>query len=430
MKKKIKILLPYSDSSGSVYDYPDINAVFRSGNKFISPEYSDLIKLPYGSYLFTLPGRIPVGCNGKKFIDIPEDGFGQTILPVSSFLASAYLRTYLPAYKNNKDPERLTLWAYAGAAIINGKFYVPAMRIDDDPRSDPKIHENYEELDEMIKKITSEYKNNRLIMQLAKCSTEYNCLCARNFFLSRYEAPIPTSPSCNADCAGCLSYQKDSSGFAASHGRLDFAPDPDEISQVMLHHFSKTGNNSIASFGQGCEGEPLLRGSDLALAVRKVRNKTSAGTININTNGSLPQNVSMLIDSGIDSIRISLNSPSENYYNLYHKPRGYTFADVKKSIRTAIDAGIYVSLNLFFMPGFTDMETEVKALFEFLDEFPVNMIQTRNLNIDPDYYFDIIDYRESEALGIANLIAMLRDKKPEIRLGYYNPCKESFYIKP
>ncbi len=422
--------MPYSDSSGSVFDYPDVESVYRTGTKYKIPELKDMIKLPYGSYLFSLPDRIPVGFNGKKILEFPEDGYGEKIQPVSSFLASAYLRTYLPAYKNKANPARLTLWAYAGASIINGKFFVPAIRIDDDIRSDPKIHENHEELGLKIKKASIDYKNNRLVKQLAKCSTEYNCLCARNFFLSRFEAPIPTSPSCNSDCAGCLSYQKDNSGFAASHGRLEFSPTPQEITEVILHHFDKTGKNAITSFGQGCEGEPLLRADDLSIAVKEVRKKTSNGTININTNGSIPENVSKLIDSGIDSIRISLNSPTENYYNLYHNPKNYNFSDVKKSIKTAIDSGIFVSLNLFFMPGFTDMITEVQSLFDFLDEFPVNMIQTRNLNIDPDYYFEKINYKETDLAGISNLIEMLKEKKPEIRLGYYNPCKETFHIKP
>jgi pyruvate-formate lyase-activating enzyme len=62
------------------------------------------------------------------------------------------------------------------------------------------------------------------------------------------------------------------------------------------------------------------------------------------------------------------------------------------------DAGIFVSLNLFFIPGFTDIESEVQSLFTFLKKFPVDMMQTRNLNIDPDYYFDLIVPDESKAI--------------------------------
>jgi len=183
---------------------------------------------------------------------------------------------------------------------------------------------------------------------------------------------------------------------------------------------------AVASFGQGCEGEPLLRGGDLASAVRMVREKTGRGTININTNGSLPEMVSLLIDSGIDSIRISLNSPSRLYYERYYRPSGYGFDDVRRSIGTAIERGIFVSLNLFFLPGFTDMETEALSLMRFLDDFPVNMVQARNLNIDPDYYLEFIGFEESDPLGIPALLDMIREKRPGIILGYYNPPRERF----
>jgi molybdenum cofactor biosynthesis enzyme MoaA len=185
-------------------------------------------------------------------------------------------------------------------------------------------------------------------------------------------------------------------------------------------------NAAVASFGQGCEGEPLLRADDLARAIRKVRQKKDRGTINLNTNGSDPAAVIKLIDAGLDSIRISLNSPTEIYYKKYHQPKSYTFQDVLKTISIAIEKNIFVSINLFFMPGFTDMETEVESLFRFLERFPVHMIQTRNMNIDPDFYFKTIGYKASEPIGIVRLIQLIKEKYPAVRLGYYNPPKETF----
>ena len=136
--------------------------------------------------------------------------------------------------------------------------------------------------------------------------------------------------------------------------------------------------------------------------------------------------VQHLIDAGIDSIRISINSPTERYYNRYYKPQGYSFGKVLESIEMSIQAGIFVSLNLFFLPGFTDMTTEVDGLFQFLKKFPVNMIQTRNMNIDPDYYLDEIGFEGSEPIGIRNLLRRINESFPAIKLGYYNPPKERF----
>ncbi|HOP29023.1 MAG TPA: radical SAM protein [Spirochaetota bacterium] len=419
--KKKNRLLPFSDDSGNVYDYPGLESSFKSGHRFVQVDEKELIPLPYGSYLFTLPERYPVSYSDGKFNVIKKSPDGKDLNAVSSFLASGYLRTYLPAYvKKKKNAVILPLWAYAGLVIDKDRFYVPAIRIDDDPRSDPEIHENHKELKKAVKKIKSEYSENRLVNQLSICSTEYNCLCARNFFLSRYECPVPSSPACNADCLGCFSYQHESSGFCQSQFRLNFSPTSEEISEIIIHHFNRV-ENSVASFGQGCEGEPLLRANDLARAIAQVRDKTSVGTINLNTNGSRPDGVSAMIDSGLDSIRISMNSPTEKYYTSYHRPVSYNYSDVLRTIDVALSRGIFVSINLFFMPGFTDSISETESLFRFLEKFPVNMIQTRNMNIDPDYFFEKINFTDEDAVGIRNLIGMLKEKFNHIRLGYYNP---------
>ncbi|TFH43457.1 MAG: radical SAM protein, partial [Chrysiogenales bacterium] len=229
-----------------------------------------------------------------------------------------------------------------------------------------------------------------------------------------------STPACNAACIGCLSMQRGDSPFPYSQPRLEFSPSPDEIAEVMSHHFDRV-EGAVASFGQGCEGEPLLRAKDLAAAIRQVRNTTARGTIHCNTNGSIPSAVRDLAVAGLDSIRISLNSATPLYYERYHRPSGYSFDDVMRSVGVALDAGLFVSINLFFLPGFTDSEKEVESLDAFLARFPVQMIQTRNLNIDPDYYFDCMEFQESDPIGIATLLARLRENHPEMRLGYYNP---------
>ncbi len=419
-------MLAYCDKNGSVYDYPGLQPAFRTGRDFIEVNPTELIELPSGSHLFSLPKRYPIYYNSieGKFDTIEKSGEGREIWAVSSFLSSGYLRTYLPAFKRGNDTPVLPLWAYCGVVIVDGQFFVPAVRIDPDPRSDPEIHQNEEELKIAIGEIKKRFSRNRLIKQLALCSTEYRCLCARNFFLSRYEAPVPTTPSCNALCLGCLSYQENS-GFSPSQERLNFKPTPEEIAEIIIYHFERV-NEAVASFGQGCEGEPLLRGRELAKAISLVRKRTTGGTININTNGSLPEMVRLLINSGLDSIRISMNSPTERYYNRYYRPQGYNLKEVLKSIEMSIAAGIFVSLNLLFLPGFTDMATEVDELFRFLKKFPINMIQTRNMNIDPDYYLDNIGFEGSEPIGIRELLRQINESFPAVKLGYYNPPKERF----
>jgi len=235
---KNKTSMVFADKKGQIFDYPGMPPAFRSGDRFVHVRDEDLIKLPYGSYLFTLPGRYPVAYRSGDFSSVRRDLKGGPVNAVASFPASAYLRTYLPAYESKKNASPLPLWGYAGVVFKDNDFYVPALRIDDDARSDPAIHENHDEFEKAVKEIKGLYPENRLIEQLSVCSSEYNCLCARNFFLGRHEAPIPTSPACNADCSGCLSYQAESSGFPPSQFRLEFSPSPEEIARVILHHFS------------------------------------------------------------------------------------------------------------------------------------------------------------------------------------------------
>ena len=410
----------FADTENNIYDYPNTKAVFRSGYRFVRADKDELIKLPYGSYMFMLPNRFPVALTGSGFQSIKKTPDGKSINAVSGFLASGYLRTLLPAFEKSGNPVTLPLWAYCGAALIGDEFYAAAMRIDDDPRSDPHIHEDHETLRAEIKNTKRQFPDNRLVNQLSVCATEYNCLCARNFFIGRYECPVPTSPACNGECLGCLSFQKDESPFPQSQARLEFSPTVDEITEVMIHHLQRV-DFAVASFGQGCEGEPLLRADDLAESIIKARDKTDRGTINLNTNGSKPDAVKKMIKAGLNSIRVSLNSPTEKRYISYHRPVNYSYKDVIKTIEIALEEKIFVSINLFFMPGFTDSLSEVESLISFLDRYPVSMIQTRNMNIDPDYYFEKIGFKDEDSTGIRNLIKMLREKYKNIRLGYYNP---------
>lgn len=420
--------LAFSDPENVIYEAEDMEAVYRTA--YHTKKFTDetLIPLPYGSYVFSLPERHPVYYDKKKqsFKTLDKTETGSAAQGAACHLASGYLRTALPAYRKISDADPLPMWAYAAVVFKDGEYFTPAVRIDDDPRSDPEIHENPAELKQAVKKLKKTHPDNRLVSQLGTCSTQYNCLCARNFFLSRYEAPLPTSPACNARCTGCLSHQENQTGFVASQPRLNFKPSPEEISQVMLHHFNAVPR-AVASFGQGCEGEPLLRGRDLADAIALVRKKSTKGTINCNTNGSRPDVVRDMIDAGLNSIRISFASPTKRYYERYHNPNGYRFEDVIETLELSLKKNIFVSINLFFMPGFTDAENEVSSLKKFLTDYPVNMIQTRNMNLDPDLYFETMNYIDDSpgnAIGIENLITELRTDFPNVRLGYYNPSVE------
>jgi len=178
------------------------------------------------------------------------------------------------------------------------------------------------------------------------------------------------------------------------------------------------------SFGQGCEGEPLLNAGLLGEAIRLIRFKTNKGTINLNTNASLPEAVGRLRAAGLDSIRVSMNSVRPEFYQKYFRPKNYRYEDVIESIRTMKAVGGFVSINLFVFPGFTDQPDEVRLLEELVEQYDIDLIQWRNLNIDPELYWERMQPPEQDGIGIRRMIRHFQEKFPRLRHGYFNPYLE------
>ncbi|MFH1876123.1 MAG: radical SAM protein [Candidatus Omnitrophota bacterium] len=414
--------LVFADCDGKIYSHPRLRMVASSAAVCL-PSPSALIRLPEGSTRFYLPGRLPIGFDPvTKSFQVLESYRGRRTFAVGAFLIPAYLRLYHPAYQVVK-PARLPLWAYAACGFWRGEFYVAAQRIDRRIRQSPRFYDNAC-IEKKVHRIVKQYPANRLYRHLAHCALHYNCLAAKNLFLGRWEAPLPTARACNARCIGCLSHQE--SDCVTSHERIGFKPSVREIEEVALPHLSGA-REAIVSFGQGCEGEPLLEADTIAAAIRSIRKKTSRGTINMNTNASLPANVRLLCEAGIDSFRVSLNSPTQALYQRYCKPRGYAFGDVLRSIAIAKKYNKFVSINLFVFPGLTDSAREVRGLCSFIRNHGIDMIQWRNLNIDPDYYRSKVPKQYlARPRGVSALVTYVGRLFPRLKMGYFNLAKEQF----
>ncbi len=416
-KKKIKPFLVYSDEKGNIYEDTNYFAVGRYGHSYKPLYEEDLIELPPGSELFTMPERFPIGIDKKGNLVYLDDCFA-----VSAFLAPAHTQYLLCAYKKNENAPVLPLFAYTAVGWYEGKFYVPATRIDPDTRQDPYRFDQKK----IIKKgreILKKFPKNRLIQHIVEnCAFTYFCPAARNFCLGRYEAPLPTSPACNSTCLGCISYQnKNISPIPCTQPRITFTPTPEEIVETALFHLERA-QNPIVSFGQGCEGEPLLVGEVILEAIKIIRRKTQKGIINLNTNGSLPYMVEKLFLAGLDSIRVSLNSVRKVYYETYYQPKNYSFEDVISTISLGEKLNKWVSINYFVFPGFTDDLEEFNALQALLKKHRINMIQWRNFNIDPDWYLTTLNIKsQTRCIGIKNVIDAIKSLFPHIHFGYFNP---------
>jgi pyruvate-formate lyase-activating enzyme len=267
---------------------------------------------------------------------------------------------------------------------------------------------------------------NRLREHLEACALVYSCPAGKNFFLSRYEAPLPTSQHCNARCLGCISLQNNT-GIPNTQNRITFTPTPEEIAEIAVYHIKRV-RHSIVSFGQGCEGDPLLAADVIEPAIRLIRSQTSDGTINMNTNGSLPDILDRLFQAGLDSIRISVNSVRKECYDAYFRPAGYSFPDVLESIDRGIAGNKLTSINYLNSPGFTDAPEEMAALCDFLRRHPIHLIQWRNLNFDPKRYWEAMKHAapDSKPVGMPELLRHVRTAFPNLKHGYFNPPKEKY----
>ena len=423
--------LVMADQSGNIYDDPQLLMVCRRGAQWGLPRPDELMPLPEESELFLLPGRRAVGLN-------PESGETEVLdqLAVAAFAAPAHTLSAHPAYESETDAPLLPLFAYGAVGFAHGRFYVCARKVDQDPRQRfQRIPRG--RIEQNVRRLLREHPDNRLIRHiLDNCVLRYDCPAARNFALGRYEAPLPTSRACNARCVGCISAQdKDSPVAVTPQCRLAFTPEAAEIVEVMRLHQSRETATPIYSFGQGCEGDPLTNAGLLVESVRLFRTGGGRGTVNCNTNASNPGAVARLAEAGLTSMRVSCNSAREALYQRYYRPADYSFADVRASIREARQRGIFVSLNLLFFPGVTDTEEELEALARLVGENGVSMIQWRNLNIDPEWYFRLMSGREgstSPAVPDATLdtaprmrltvkMKRLKTLSPWLRYGYFNP---------
>lgn len=325
--------LLFADKDGNITEFPELEMVGMSNGGFCRPELEDIIPLPEGSELFALPKRLPIGwdSNGNEPALLTEDPFskGDIAQAVSAFISPAHTSIYSSAYQSLANAPTLPLFAYTAVGWYDNMFWVTAFRSDNDVRQDFDQY-SQEEVNERTQVKLKQFPDNRLIQHLGKCCLTYGCPAARNYFMERWEAPLPTSPTCNARCIGCISLQE-SGCCPATQDRIKFVPHVSEVAEIAVHHL-RTADNPIVSFGQGCEGEPLMQADVLEQSIIEIRKNTTRGTINLNSNSSLPQKVAKLADAGLDSIRVSLNSAQEKYYNLYYRPQGYTFNDVMQSI--------------------------------------------------------------------------------------------------
>ena len=82
-------------------------------------------------------------------------------------------------------------------------------------------------------------------------------------------------------------------------------------------------------------------------------------------------------------------------------------------------------LNYLVFPGVNDQVEEIQVLSDLIDEIGIDMIQLRNLSIDPNIYLSILN--SDGGVGILNMLKQIKAGFPHLQYGYFNRTREMFF---
>ena len=402
----------YATDDGELHEDGTLQALGASG---LSPvPLGPMIPLPEGATIALMPGCRAMG----------RDASGNPVLhplvearPVAALLPTGYTRLLTPAYDKQPGADHVPLFGYTAVAGLHGKLYAAALPLDPGGAWDTATH-NTPDLPELVRSRQAADPDNRLLAHHAHCATVYGCYTAQNLFYGRHEMAVAVSVACNASCVGCISEQLDD--ITAPHDRINFTPTVEEIVSLALPHM-RSAAEPMVSFGQGCEGEPLLRSRLIARAIQQVRQETTRGQFHINTNGSNPRALQHLVDAGLDSVRVSMFSAIDRNHTAYYGPRNYSLSEMDECLRLARRQGLHTSINLLIYPGFNDCPSEVDALLAFFRRTEVRMVQMRALNMDRELLQERVGFPEERGMGIQAFMDRMRNELPDTVLASNTP---------
>jgi pyruvate-formate lyase-activating enzyme len=381
---------------------------------FDSVPLGRMVPLPEGSTTALVPGSRVLGrTSDGRVVPHPDPA----ARPVAALLPTGFTRLLTPAYVKEAEAGHMPLFGYTAVAGLHGKLFASALPLDPGGAWNPALH-NTDDLPTLVQGRIAAAPENRLLIHHAHCATEYGCYTAQNLFYGRDEMAIAVSVACNATCVGCISEQLDD--ITSPHDRINFTPRLDEIVSLAVPHLERA-TNPIVSFGQGCEGEPLLRARLIGRAIKGIRRETSRGQIHINTNGSNPEALQHLIDAGLDSVRVSMFSAIERNHVAYYGPRNYDLTDMEESLRLARRQGLHTSINLLTYPGFTDCPSEADELIAFFRRSEVQMVQIRTLNMDRELLHEKVGFPAEGGVGIQEAMERFTTETPNLALASHTP---------
>lgn len=372
--------------------------------------FSEAVRLPAGATVLHLE---------REAETLDRTGRARRVGPgrlaVAALLPAGHLRTQLPAYADAPDKPDLTPRAYAAVAADDaGELAVAAVVIDRDPTHDLDAYPKAEIATQVNEALRSRPAD-RLVRQLARCAREYGCRAAANAFYGRWECAVPVAAPTNEHPPATIALRLD--GEAEPREPAAFHATAEEVARLATQHIAAGG--TLVSFGRACEGEPLLAARLVEDAIRLIRAATRAGTIHLETNGSVPAALRRLATTGLDAVAFRLTSARADTYDVLHRPEGYRFADVRASLRIAAEQRLATSLLIPVLPGIFDRAEEIAALVDLAGELREgSAILLRDLAADPLRALAMVKGGETR-LGVAHALERLREELPHLRVGSF-----------
>jgi wyosine [tRNA(Phe)-imidazoG37] synthetase (radical SAM superfamily) len=411
----MKLNLAYADPDGRLIEEPELRPLARSGWDVggagdAPPFDATWIPLPEGATIASLPDRLALArdADGETIRLSPDAGWA-----VGAVLPPGYTRTLVPAYDEEEGARVLPIFGYAAVGFSHSEPVVAAVRTDPLEWWQPR---NFKErdLDAAIAGARRDLAGNRLVEHLSRCATDYDCYTAQNTFYRRWEGSLPSSGPCNAMCVGCISEQWGE--VESPQDRIGFRPTVEEVVDLAAWHLG--GDEAvIVSFGQGCEGEPLMR-ADLPEMVARIKAARPGAFVNVNTNGSRPGVIQAMVDAGLDGARVSVFSFNDDLFRAYYRPKDYGLEQVHETLATLRRGGRRVAINLLSFPGVSDDQGELAALEAAIERHQVDQVQMRSLNLDPLWLLRRLP-RRTRGIGLEAMMGRLEARFERLRLGNF-----------
>ncbi len=179
-----------SDPKGGIFDHPFLKMAGRSGDRMVLPPPSELVPLPIGSQLFTLPGRVPIGWDEERgsFTLSEKMRMGRKEIEctaVAAFLPPGYIRTLLPATQLRSKAHTLPLWAYSSVGWKDGRFWATGLLIDPNPHWNPKYFTNDRLLTKRVESVLKKKPRESSLPTTCQVCFGISLLCGQERFFSK-----------------------------------------------------------------------------------------------------------------------------------------------------------------------------------------------------------------------------------------------------